>query len=88
MKTLIEPTTSAVTKKLHINTDRFASVAHDGLAGAEKITFNISLDGTYTPILPEVALDATLNYIQIAGPNTYEVVKPVTASAVGVYIED
>ena len=86
MKTLIEPTTSAKTKSLYIPNDQFVSVAHDGLAGSEKITFKIELDGTFVPIVPEIALDASTNYLQIAGPNTYEVSKDATIGAVGVYV--
>lgn len=86
MKTLIKPTTAAVTKSIHIPADQFVSVAQTSLAGAEEITFRISLGGTYTEILPKVALTANLNYLQIAGPNSYEIVKPTTASPVGVYV--
>lgn len=88
MRELIAPTTASVTKRLHINTDRFASVAASGLTGVEKITFRISLGGVYTDILPEIVIDVVENYIQVAGPNTYEIVKPTTASPVGVYVEN
>ena len=86
MKILIESTTAAVSRKLHISSDQFVSIAHDGLVGAEEITFEIDLAGTFTAVAPKVALTAGTNYIQIAGPNTYNVVKPTTASPVAVFV--
>lgn len=87
MRELIAPTTSAVTKSIYIPSDGYVSVAHNGLAGAEEITFNITMNDVSTPVLPAITLTASLNLIQIAGPCTYDVVKPSTASPVGVYIE-
>lgn len=86
MRTLIEPTTDAKVNKIFIPDDRFISVAHDGLAGIEKISFQIELNGTFVAIIPAVEMTAAGNYIQIAGPNTYKVLKDATVASVGVYI--
>ena len=87
MRVLIEPTINAVTSSLHVAADKFASVAQDGLTGLEQIELKISMNGTYQSIRPLTALTAKNNYLQIAGPNSYEVVKPATTNAVGVYVE-
>lgn len=87
MRELIAPTTDAVTKSIQVPNDKFVSVAHNGLTGAEEITFNIKMADVPTPVAPKVALTATTNLVQIAGPMTYEVVKPTTVAAVGVYVE-
>ena len=88
MKTLIEATTAADDALIFIPDDKFVSIAQSGLAAAEVISFEIDLDGTWTAIVPAIELTATENYIQIAGPNTYRVVKGVTASPTTVYVED
>jgi len=85
MKELITPKTGAETKSLYIVNDKFVSLAASFLAGAEEITINILLAGVSTPVIPKIALTASENIIQLAGPNTYEIVKPTTAGAVGVY---
>lgn len=85
MKTIIEPTTAAETKSLYIPDDRFVSIAHDGLIGGEEITINIILNGISTPVVPKIALSAAENIIQLAGPNSYDVLKPITANPVGFY---
>lgn len=91
MKELLAPTTSADTsKKIIISDDRFVSVAANGLAGAEEVTFDIDLNGTWVAIATSSTpkLDASNNLTQLAGPNTYRVNKDATVASVGVYLVD
>ena len=88
MKELISPKTEADARSIYIPADRFMTVAHDGLSGTEEITFRMKMGGVMQDIKPKVSLTANRNMLQIAGPLTYEVIKPVTANAVGVYIEE
>ena len=85
MKTLIEPTVDAVTESMYIPDDRYFSLAQNGLTGGEEITVNIRIGATSVPVVPKVAVSVAENLIQLAGPNTYEIIKPVTASPTGVY---
>lgn len=87
MRTIIAPTTSAETKLIRVDSDEYVSVAQYGLEGTEKITFEIDMDG-WKPVLPELALYSNENYVQIAGPNTYRINKPVTVSPTGVYFSE
>lgn len=88
MRELIPATLAAVTKSVMIPTAKYASIAQTGLTGTELITISISVGDTYVPITPTVGLTASTNYIQLAGPNSYEIVKPVTASPVAVYVRE
>lgn len=85
MRELIPATLAAVTKSVMIPTAKYASIAQ---TGTELITISISVGDTYVPITPTVGLTASTNYIQLAGPNSYEIVKPVTASPVAVYVRE
>jgi len=89
MKEIIAPTLGAVTDKtIHIPSDGYFSFAQSGLAGVEVISFEINLDGTWTPVTPAIQLTATSNFIQVAGPATYRINKPITAGLTSVYLEE
>lgn len=86
MKEIIAPTTDAsASVKLHINSDRYVSVSANNLAGAEEVTFDVEMNGSWVALAPAVKLDASTNTIQLAGPNTYRINKDSTAGACGVY---
>ena len=88
MKKLFVATTDAVEKIIFQVNDGYFSVAQTGLAGAEEIKLQISLDDVWTDIVPSIVLSATANYIQVSGPATYKIVKPVTASPATVYVRE
>jgi hypothetical protein len=88
MKQIIAAKTGAdVTQTICIPNDRFVSIAASGLAGAEVIDIEIDLNGTWVAPAPAIQLSVAATYIQIAGPCTYRVNKPVTAGAVAVFAE-
>lgn len=87
MKTVIAPTMAAATHIFFVPTDQFVSIAQNGLSGAELVTIEADMDGTYVQILPVVILDTSVNLIQLGGPCTYRISKPSTANPAGLYLE-
>ena len=85
MKTLIPATTKAATHIIYIQSDNWVSIAHDGLTGIEELSVEIDLDGTWTPVTPPIVLSESNNYMQLSGPNSYRLVKPVTANPVAIF---
>ena len=87
MKVLIPSTTQAVSKLVQVDSDEYLSFGQVGLSGAEAITFQVDMDG-WKDIVPTIALTVDNNYIQVAGPGTYLLVKPITAAPTGVYLSE
>jgi hypothetical protein len=89
MRTLIAATTAANTLKTFcVPNDRFVSLAVTGLDGTETINVEIDCGGTWIAPLPLIQFSTALTYMQVAGPCTYRVNKPITANPVAVFIED
>ena len=88
MRTLIAAQTAAAIQDINIASDEYVSLAQSGLVGIEVVKLQVDLDGTWTDILPAIELSATGNYIQVAGPGSYRIVKPVTAGAAAVFINE
>lgn len=87
MKAIIPATTEAVNKTIQVPDDGYISFGQTGLTGTEQIKLQINMGG-WVDSLPGITMDKDNNYIQVAGPNTYRIVKPVTASPVTVYINE
>ena len=87
MKEIIAAKTGAdVTQQIYLpNGDNWASIAASGLAGAEVISLEIDLNGTWTAPVPAIELTTAATYIQVAGPGTYRINKPITAGPVAVF---
>jgi len=89
MKEIIAAKTAGDTsQKVQVTQARYVSIAQSGLAGVEVITFDIDLDGTWTAVMPAMQLTAATNLIQLAGPATYRINKPVTAGNCAVFMEE
>ena len=86
MKKKIPSQLAAGVFSVEIPDDRFVSISQIGLSGAEVIHAEINLGGTWTATVPAIELSTTTNYVQIAGPAIYRIVKPVTASPTSVYL--
>ena len=87
MKTVIAPTINAATHEFFVPTDQFVSIAQNGLSGAELVGIDADMDGTWVQVLPVVILDTSVNLIQLGGPCTYRINKPITTNPTGLYLE-
>ncbi len=88
MKIIMQPTKDPATAQVYIPGDDFVSVAQTGLAGTEKLVFEMLLDGVWTAIVPEIALEGENNLVQIGGPCTYRIVKGDTDAEVTVFKDE
>ncbi|NRA77883.1 MAG: hypothetical protein HRU18_06720 [Pseudoalteromonas sp.] len=87
MKVLMAASTQTDSEIIVITHDGFVSLAQRGLSGSETVKLQIDLDDEWVDIAPPLILSATSNYMQVAGPATYRVVKPASSAPVTVYIE-
>lgn len=85
MKVIMRPTIEPDTCQVYIPNDQFVSLAQTGMVDGEKLVFQVDLNGTWVDIVPEIALEALNNLVQIGGPATYRIVKGTTSSPVTVY---
>lgn len=88
MKILIKEQLTSAVEDISIPDDKYSSFAQSGLSGTEVIKLQIDLAGTWADIVPAVELTAVSNYMQVTGPGTYRVVKPVTANPTTVYVDE
>lgn len=88
MRVLIPAMTSADTSTLSIADDGYSSLAQSGLTGTETITLQVDLAGVWTDVVPQIALSVNYNYVQVAGPGTYRISKPITVSPTTVYVDE
>ena len=85
MKVIMMQTIEPDTCQVYIPNDQFVSLAQTGMVDGEKLVFQVDLNGTWVDIVPEIALEALNNLVQIGGPATYRIVKGTTSSPVTVY---
>ncbi len=88
MKTLIVTQLTAAVEDVSIQDDEYVSFGQSGLSSSEVIKFQVDFNGVWTDIMPAVELTAFSNYMQVAGPGTYRVVKPVTTNPTTVYVDE
>jgi len=87
MKTVIEPKTQAEDYIFFVPTDQFVSIGQNGLSGAELVGIEADMGGIWVQVLPVVILDTSINLIQLGGPCTYRLNKPITTNPTGLYLE-
>lgn len=80
MKIMIAATTAAAEAVVTVPDGQSVTIGQDGLSGVEKITVYFLLYDTPVLISPEIALTTSTNLVNLTGPCTYKIVKPVTTN--------
>lgn len=84
MTTLLAPQTGAGTAQFNVRRGDTVTIGADLLAGAEEATLELSMGGAF--VATGDVLTATIPSKAIGSPGRYQLSKPTTVGACGLYI--